>query len=72
MNGPSNAATFILAASNFDYAGPLAEAVLLGNVAVRAGKKIEWDAAKMKVTNVPEANRYIRRDYRKGWELGVS
>ena len=47
----------------------MTEAVLLGNVALRAGKKIEWDAENLKVTNAPEANRFIRREYRKGWAL---
>ena len=51
----------------FDYAGPLTEMVLLGNVAIRAQKKIEWDAERMQVTNAPEAQRFIRREYRKGW-----
>ncbi|HEY8503238.1 MAG TPA: Gfo/Idh/MocA family oxidoreductase [Gemmataceae bacterium] len=60
------------AMSNFDYAGPLTEFVLLGNVAVRAGKPIEWDAESLKVTNVPEADKFIRREYRKGFELGAS
>jgi predicted dehydrogenase len=56
--------------SNFvDYAGPLTEAVLLGNVAVRAGRKIEWDAENLKVTNSPEANRLLTKEYRKGWEV---
>jgi hypothetical protein len=53
--------------SNFGYAGPLTEAVLLGNVALRVGKKIEWDGADLKVRNAPEAARFIRREYRKGW-----
>jgi len=57
------------ACSNFDIAGPLAEAVLLGNVAIRTGKKLIWDGPNMKITNLPEANKYIRRDYRKGWTL---
>lgn len=57
------------AMSNFDYAGLLTESILLGNVAVRAGKKIEWDGPNMKVTNCPEAAQYIKREYRKGWEL---
>jgi len=57
------------ALSNFDYSGPMAEAVLLGNVALRAGRKIEWDAKKLKVTNSPEANHYLRTEYRKGWHL---
>lgn len=57
------------ACSNFDYAGPFTETVLLGNVALRAGQKIMWDAKRMKITNVREANRYIRRKYRKGWHI---
>jgi predicted dehydrogenase len=55
--------------SDFDYAGRLTEFVLLGNVALRVGKKIEWDAKKMRAKNCPEADQYIRREYRKGWEL---
>ncbi len=55
--------------SSFDYAGRLTEFVLLGNVALRVGKKIEWDAKKMRAKNCPEADQYIRREYRKGWEL---
>ena len=55
--------------TNFDYAGPLSEAVILGNVAVRLNKKIEWDAANLKATNAPEADKYLRREYRKGWEI---
>jgi predicted dehydrogenase len=58
-----------LAMSNFDYAGRLSETVLLGNVALRAGKKVEWDGVNMKVTNDTAANQYITREYRKGWEL---
>jgi hypothetical protein len=54
---------------NFDYAGPLAETVLLGNVAYKAGKKLEWDAAALKAKNAPEADRFIRKEYRKGWTL---
>ena len=54
---------------NFDYSGALAETVLLGNVAYKAGKKIEWDAADMKCSNAPDADQYLRREYRKGWEL---
>lgn len=58
------------ASSNFaDYGGPLAEAVLLGNVAVRAGKQIEWDPVNLRAKNAPEADQYIRREYRKGWNL---
>jgi len=54
---------------NFDYAGALTECVLLGNVAYRVGKKIEWDAAALKARNAPEADRFLRREYRKGWSL---
>ena len=50
--------------SNFDHAGPLTEMVLLGNVAIRARQRIEWDGATMQVTNLPEANRYITKPYR--------
>ena len=58
-----------LAMSNFDYAGRLTETVLLGNVALRAGKKIMWDGPNMKITNAPDAQQYVSREYRKGWEL---
>ena len=57
------------AMSNFDYAGLLTETVLLGNVAIRIGKKIEWDGTNAKVTNVPDAEKYLKREYRKGWSL---
>ena len=55
----------------FDYAAPLTEVMLLGIVALRAGqnKRIEYDAANMTVTNVPEANQYLTREYRAGWAL---
>jgi hypothetical protein len=55
--------------SNFDYAGPLSEMVLLGNLALRTGQRVEWDAASMTCTNIPAANQLVRREYRKGWEL---
>jgi len=54
---------------NFDYAGALTETVLLGNVAYRSGRKIEWDPENLKITNAPEAIRYLRRSYRRGWTL---
>jgi hypothetical protein len=57
------------AMSNFDYAATLTETILLGNVAIRAGKKLEWDGANLKVSNCPEAADYIKREYRKGWTL---
>lgn len=53
----------------FAYSGVLSEAVLLGNVAYRAGKPLEWDAQNMKFTNAPEADQYLHYEYRKGWEL---
>ena len=43
--------------------------MLLGLVALRSGKKIEWDAKKMRVKNEREANRFIHKEYRKGWIL---
>jgi hypothetical protein len=57
------------ARSNFDFAGPLTEAVLLGTVSVRTGKRLLWDAANLKVTNVPEANELLHYTYRDGWTL---
>jgi hypothetical protein len=66
--------------SNFDYAGPFAESVLMGNLAIRSynfrkekdfpgRKKLLWDAKNMKITNFEEANAFVRRDYRAGWSL---
>ncbi|MEW6157833.1 MAG: Gfo/Idh/MocA family oxidoreductase [Verrucomicrobiota bacterium] len=56
-------------AANFDYAGPLTEAVLLGGVATRFPKAtLQWNAAKMKF-NSSEANAFVRRTYRRGWEV---
>jgi predicted dehydrogenase len=55
--------------ANFAESAPLAEIALLGNVALLAGKPIEWDTEKMQVTNVPEANHFVRREARKGWSL---
>jgi len=57
------------AKSGFWYAGPFTEALLVGNLAVRTGKRIEWNSRKMKVTNVPEANQYVSKTYRAGWEI---
>ncbi len=51
--------------ANFDYSGPLTEMVLLGNLAVRTRKRIEWDSAKMRVTNNAEANPYLTKKYRR-------
>ncbi|MBC8469660.1 MAG: Gfo/Idh/MocA family oxidoreductase [Planctomycetes bacterium] len=64
------------AGSNFDHAGPLAEAVLLGNVALRpeikkelTNKSLLWDSQGFKFTNLPEANKYLHTEYREGWSL---
>jgi predicted dehydrogenase len=57
--------------ANFNYAGPFTEFILSGQLAMLAGpgKKLEWDAAAMKCTNVPDLNQYVQRPYRKGWEV---
>jgi predicted dehydrogenase len=57
------------ACSNFDYAGPLTEWVLLGNLSIRYPGKLLWEAERMKVTNNSEANHWVKRTYRKGWHL---
>jgi hypothetical protein len=53
----------------FDYAARLTEVMLLGIVALHAGKKIYYDGPNMRVTNVLAANDYLRRDYRQGWPI---
>jgi predicted dehydrogenase len=58
-----------IAWSNFGYSGTLTEAMLLGNVSVRLGKTIEYDANSGRVTNCPEAARLLRPEYRAGWTL---
>jgi len=58
------------ASSNFEYGARLTEIVLLGVLALRLGKRIEWDAERMEVRGVPEAQAIIREPYRTGWELG--
>jgi hypothetical protein len=64
------------AGANFDWAGPLAEAVLLGNVPLRVQLredltlcKLLWDAPNLRFTNLDDANHFLRRDYRPGWSL---
>ncbi len=54
---------------NFDYSGALSESVLLGNVAYRTGKKLDWNAKDLKATNCPEADALIHKEYRAGWEV---
>ena len=57
------------ACSNFDVSGPFTEVVVLGNLALRLGKKIDWDGVNMKAKGLPEADQYIHAQYRKGWEI---
>ena len=64
------------AGSNFEWAGPLTETVLLGNVALRpqireqlTKIKLLWDPAKLEFPNFSEANRFLKREYREGWSL---
>jgi hypothetical protein len=58
------------ASANFEYSARLTEVALLGNVALRVGKQIKWDAASMKALNAPEADVFIKEECRKGWEIG--
>jgi predicted dehydrogenase len=58
-----------IAYSNFDFAGLLTETILLGNVAMRASKKLEWDGENMKFPNAPDAEKFLHFEYRKGWTL---
>ena len=58
------------AGSNFDFAGPFTESVLMGNLAIRyPNRRLKWDSAKMEVSNDKDANSYVRRKYREGWSL---
>jgi hypothetical protein len=54
---------------DFEHARHLCESICLGNVALRLRKRIVWDDKTMKTTNIPEANKYLRRNYREDWEL---
>jgi hypothetical protein len=56
-------------ACRFDYSGPLTETALLGNVAYRAGKKLEWDSEDIAATNCPQADPFIHHHYRAGWSI---
>lgn len=53
----------------FDYSGALTESNILGNVAYRVGQKLDWDPLKLVARNCPEADKYLRKEYRKGWQL---
>ena len=57
------------AGADFSYSGPLAEICCLGNIAKRVDARIEWDAENLQITNLPDANQYVRREYREGWQL---
>ena len=70
--------------SPFEYAGPMTEAVLMGNLALRSygmrgpngqgypgRKKLMWDAKNMKITNFDEANQFVKDEYRPGWSLNI-
>lgn len=58
-----------MAMSNYNYSSRLTETMILGNLALRAGGRIEWDAKEQKVTNLPEANKFVRREYRSGYTI---
>jgi hypothetical protein len=58
------------ASGNFEYSARLTELVLLGSVAVRTKKKLTWDGPAMEAANAPEADRFLKDQYRKGWEIG--
>ncbi len=57
------------ASSNFEYGARITELVLLGNVALRTGKRLDWDSANLKARNAPEADQFIKEYYRPGWEI---
>ena len=58
-----------VAGCHFEWAGLLTEFVLLGNMAIRTGRYLEWDPASLKITNVADANKYVQEPYREGWSL---
>jgi predicted dehydrogenase len=57
------------ASASFDYGAQLTEMILLGGIALRLGKKLQWDAPAMKFTNAPEADVFLKGQYRPGWEI---
>lgn len=69
MNWAEACKTGDRAGADFSYSGPLAETCCLGNVAKRVDARIEWDAENLRITNLPDANKWIHREYRKGWIL---
>jgi hypothetical protein len=79
LKGPSHYHRFVDAClggeptqSHFLQTGPMAEAIILGTVAIRVpGQVLEWDAKHLRIPNNPEADRLLRRTYRKGWEVNL-
>jgi predicted dehydrogenase len=67
MNWVDAAKGSVEASCPFEYAARLTEVMLLGIVALRAGRRISYDGANMRITNVPQANDYLKREYRQGW-----
>ena len=59
------------AKAGFAYSGPFTEALLVGNLALRLQKRIEWDAAQMRASNADEADALIHKRYRKGFGIGT-
>ena len=57
------------ASTHFDYSGPLTEFTLMGNVALRAGNKLNFDWKNMNVTNFPDANKFIKPEFREGIQI---
>jgi predicted dehydrogenase len=57
------------AMSNYNYSSRLTETMILGNLALRAGSRVEWDAKNQVVTNNPAANKFVRREYRAGYSV---
>jgi hypothetical protein len=55
--------------ASFENAFPFAQTILIGTVALRVEKKLRWDAQSMQFTNAPDANAFLKRKYREGWEL---
>jgi hypothetical protein len=57
--------------SNFSYSAPMSETILLGNIALRMGRRLEWNGEKFEFTNLPAANKYLTKEYRQGWEFKI-
>ena len=55
--------------SQFDFASLVTEVVLLGNIALRSSKELQWDGPNLKIPNAPDLEKYISKEYREGWEL---